>query len=349
MRGLRYIAPLACLTACAALIGIEQTHEDSTNGGDSGPGGPDAADEELVGDIDAGETRDAEDESTEQDLDGGAPGSDASPDAIAPPTCNLAMPFGAPKPYTELNTSAWETGSHLSPDELTVWFQRRSSATSNDGEIYIATRTDKALAFGTPKKVTELNSSVAEGAPSVRGDGLLLFMGSDRSGSDGLDIWKSSRGSTASAWATPVNAGNINTSYGEDDPFLLQDGRALYWDSRRGQAGNIYRASVDSFGNTGSAVTVGTTINTDAKESEPVVTLDELTIYFARTGSTKAIYVAKRTSATGAWGSSSAVSELNSSADENPDWISADGCHITFSSDRSGGKGLYDLYHAEKP
>lgn len=56
-------------------------------------------------------------------------------------------------------------------------------------------------------------------------------------------------------------------------------------------------------------------INTSAKESEPAVTLDE----------------------------------LNSAQDEYPDWVSADGCHILISSQRSGGKGPSDIYFAAKP
>jgi hypothetical protein len=348
VRGIALLCGLSLRAACGALIGIEDTHDEALGidgaPNPSGDGGDvDGAEEEF----DAGPTQEAEDDATIVDLDGGAPGSEAAADAIAPPTCDLTKPFGAPQPLN-VNSAAYETGARFSADELTLWFQRRSSKNALDGDIYVTTRPDKSTAFGTPKKVTELNSATAEGSPSVTGDGLLAYLASFRTGSNG-DLYRASRAATANAWGAPVRLASISTTYSDDDPFLLQDGRAVYWDSLRGGNGNIYRASVDTAGNPGTAVTV-TGINTTAKESEPAVTLDELTIYFARVDSTtKQIYVAKRATSTASWGAATAVTELNSTADDHPDWVSADGCHIAFTSLRSGGAGLADVYFATKP
>jgi len=116
--------------------------------------------------------------------------------------------------------------------------------------------------------------------------------------------------------------------------WVLADGRALYFDSNRDGDLDIYRATVDGAGTALAAATVSG-LNTAAEESEPIATLDDKTIYFARKVSGKRkIYVAHRPSATGAWGAAAAVGELNASADESPTWISSDGCRIVISSER---------------
>lgn len=332
--------------ACGAIIGIEDTHDETTTIGSEGGPGPIIDDASSDAGEDALETREEEDETTLVDLDGAAPGSDASPDAVAPPACDLTKPFGALQSLN-INTSAYETGARFSPDELTLWFQRRSGVNSLDGDIYMTTRPDKQTPFAAPAKITQLSSSSAEGGPTVRGDLLMAYLASFRSGGSG-DLFRATRATASATWGAPARMASISTTYADDDPFMLEDGRALYWDSLRGGNGNIYRASLDSAGNPGSAVSVPG-INTTAKESEPAVTLDELTIYFARVVGSKQIHVAKRATAAAPWGTAVPVDELNSAQDEYPDWVSADGCHILISSQRSGGKGLSDVYFAAKP
>jgi Tol biopolymer transport system component len=109
----------------------------------------------------------------------------------------------------------------------------------------------------------------------------------------------------------------------------------------------IYRAPIGPCGILAPvAVPVGT-FNGGA--GLPVVTPDELTIYFTSpAGGTGDIYVAHRAAMTDPFGEPSIVSELDSSTtNEEPSWVSADGCDLYFSSDRAGGSG-YDLYVAHR-
>lgn len=264
-------------------------------------------------------------------------------DAGASPACDLVKPFSAPS-LLSINTADYDNGGRLTADELTIYFQRRSGATAGDGDIYAATRVNKQTAFGPAMKIAELNGSGPDGHLTTTASGLLGFFGSLRSGSVGIDLFRTVRADAAAMWGPPSRLGTPSSPSADEDPFVLADGRALYFDSHRSGGGDIFRAAIDLAGSVSAAVPVSG-INTSAAESEPVVTLDERTIYFQRTNS---IYVATRASVLAPWGTAVPVTELNSPEPSAPDWISADGCRIVLSSDRNG-VGLRDIYFAEKP
>jgi hypothetical protein len=58
--------------------------------------------------------------------------------------------------------------------------------------------------FQTPVPVVELNSAVQEGRPYIRHDGREIFFQSNRAGK--LEIWSSTRSSTAGLWTEPTVA-----------------------------------------------------------------------------------------------------------------------------------------------
>ena len=64
-------------------------------------------------------------------------------------------------------------------------------------------------------------------------DGLEMFLASDRPGTFGmLDLWVSSRASTADQWSDPLNLGSVvNSSFIDAGPAISFDGRALYFQS----------------------------------------------------------------------------------------------------------------------
>jgi WD40 repeat protein len=90
--------------------------------------------------------------------------------------------------------------------------------------------------FGPAVLVTELSSLLNESDPSIRHDGLEIFLHSNRAGSIGtsLDLWVATRGSTLDAWSTPVNLGStINTASAEQNAYLSSDGMTLFFASDR--------------------------------------------------------------------------------------------------------------------
>lgn len=95
--------------------------------------------------------------------------------------------------------------------------------------------------FGPAVLVTELSSPLTDARPSIRHDGLEIFLHSDRLGSNvsptgslTLDLWVATRASTLDAWSTPVNLGNtMNSAFLEQHPYLSSDGSTLFFTSDR--------------------------------------------------------------------------------------------------------------------
>ena len=97
-------------------------------------------------------------------------------------------------------------------------------------------------------------------------------------------IWKKSNGQ----WTKPANLGSIiNSPYWEAQPSLGENGRVLYFTSRRpgGLGGNdLYVSRRDSLGHWSPPVNVGAPINTPEDDQAPFYHPDGQTLYFASSG-----------------------------------------------------------------
>lgn len=88
--------------------------------------------------------------------------------------------------------------------------------------------------FGMATRVPELSSPAQEQRPSVRFDGLEIFFHSDRPGSEGNDVWVSTRDTVTSAWPNPVRLGSsVNTASSDQQPYVATDRRTLFFASNR--------------------------------------------------------------------------------------------------------------------
>jgi Tol biopolymer transport system component len=112
-----------------------------------------------------------------------------------------------------------------------------------DYDIYMSTLGDDG-AFGPAILVRELSSPQRDAHPTIRRDGLEIFLASNRPGSvGGIDLWASTRPTTHDAWSTPMNLGStVNTAADERAPYLSADGERLYFASDRpgGFGGNDF-------------------------------------------------------------------------------------------------------------
>ena len=95
------------------------------------------------------------------------------------------------------------------------------------GEIYVSVGAGDS--FGPGAAVAALNDlSANDIQPNIRKDGRELVFSSNRTGSQGQDIWVSTRDSTGDAWSAPLNlGGNVNTAASETRPSLSWDAEQL--------------------------------------------------------------------------------------------------------------------------
>lgn len=154
-----------------------------------------------------------------------------------------------------------------------------------DGNIYMSTWTDGK--WSAPEKLgPEINSKHYENHACLSPDGQTLYFVSNRPGGYGdKDIWISRR-LGHNKWSKPVNAGpNINTEYDEDAPFLLSDGKTLYFSSQGHETMGGYDIFYSTFdektGQWSKPANVGYPINTTGDDVFFVPTKDGKLAFYA--------------------------------------------------------------------
>jgi len=371
---------LACfVSGCGSIIPVKEDGGGSAGGaggaraGNGGAGGAGATGGGGTGGaVDAGGTKDATAPDTGRDAAPPDTGRDAAPldtgrdatppdagrDATAPDsgidapttTCDVSQPFGTLVLVPGVNQdSSNDTTGRLTSDELTIFFASdRSGSGSND--LYTATRTSRTASFGTPQLVAGVNTSSADGFPSVTADALNLFF--ESSGPGTYDVYVASRTSTAAQFSTPSLVPNVDSNLGDAQPYILADGSALYFMSFRPGVGDadIWRSSFQPGAGFAAPVIVST-INTPSPEYAATPTADELAIYWASNRADSPakgsfdIWMAKRASRTASFDPPVNVQELNTSGLEEPNWISPDKCRLYFT--RFGATG-YKIFVASR-
>jgi Tol biopolymer transport system component len=107
-----------------------------------------------------------------------------------------------------------------------------SSTKTGSADLYVSESHGGVFSAAVP--ITELNTTVQDGQPNVRRDGLEIFFFSNRPGAAGNDIYAATRASTGDPWSTPVNLGEkVNSPASETRPSLSWDGTTLYFGSTR--------------------------------------------------------------------------------------------------------------------
>jgi WD40-like Beta Propeller Repeat len=143
------------------------------------------------------------------------------------PPVNLGA--GVNSPALEAGASYLETIQHRA---AVLFFGR--GQTLADFDIYMSElQPDGSL--GSAVFIPELNSAQSDQRPSVRSDGLELFLSSDRAGTLGLsDLWLSTRRTVFDLWETPTNLGPmVNSSFADMQPYIAADRRTLFFTSSR--------------------------------------------------------------------------------------------------------------------
>lgn len=263
--------------------------------------------------------------------------------------CDPTATFGTPIPLTSLNTTANAEAAHLSPDELTIYFSSTRPGGMGGSDIYEAMRTSTHGDFGNVKAVIGVNTTADERSPSVTADGLSMFAMSGPSDGSAYRITLATRNNTSAQFSAllPVAAVNSTAKYGA--PYILPKGDVLYLASKpsTGSYYALYKSMKTNGVFSSPALVDGIDLNSPSDKAGPVVTPDELTLFFSgdRSGTPgdEDIYEATRPTIEVEFGAPVSLTALNTPANiERPNWISPDGCNLYFTrSDPNLGFQLY--------
>lgn len=257
--------------------------------------------------------------------------------------CDLSKPFGTPGLVTAVDTLG---RPFITADGLQLYY---SDAATNS--IHVATRPNLTVGFGpaTPTGIgLDQVISYLMGV-HVSADGLQLYYSGKNARGWEFSLGTASRSSTSSSWAKASSPALPGTRW-QRDAWLSRDGRRLYYAHIEGANADqelaVSELTASGFG----AMRMLDELGGEGRSGEPVLSADELTIYFSTsrpssgTG-TYNIWTANRPSVDAPFANIREVVELASSSAQSPVQLSDDGCVLHFVSSGT----LEKLYVAAKP
>jgi hypothetical protein len=277
---------------------------------------------------------------------------DASDALIEKPHCDPRTEFSAPTPLTSLNTAEQEGSARFrGGDETTIYFDAiREAGAGGNGmfDLFTATRLDEGDSFGPAVRIDGLSQpQTHEYSPSLTDDGTKLFFERQEASLLNSDIYVAQRNTASGPFGPPSLVAGLNTSGYEANPFVRGDAHELWFVATGADTSiDIFLGVLTSGGYAARPVVE---LNSAANDYSPVVTKDNLTVYFASerplggaAGSN--VWVATRTTPTEPFARPAPVRNVNSDGDEKPTWISDDGCRLYIATTRDGGRGAQDIY-----
>jgi hypothetical protein len=138
-----------------------------------------------------------------------------------------ALPWSAPEPAAELNTTVRETGIALAPEALAIWWSSDREGGAGGLDVYTATRASRGSGWSAPQRVAEL-SSEGDDLISAVSDGERSVLLARRTGEDDdYDLFMARRDDRAEPWGEPLAIAELNSDDEESDAFPLADGQEL--------------------------------------------------------------------------------------------------------------------------
>lgn len=248
------------------------------------------------------------------------------------PRCDVTKPF-APANFVPSLSSSTDSDATVSADGLTIYVWRGAACASAPpvAALCAAKRTTMDGSFGAPSPDPTLGpvgdwfkQAQTLDVPTISGDGLALY--GHFGGQNIYNIFASQRALPTETFSAPAKVAELANVVALT-PFISFDGRTLYFSSGGLQ---VATWSGTSFG----TPKVIDAVASPAGSRQPVVSRDELTLYFesGRTDGTAKggadIWASTRSDASEDFGQPSAVDELNTSDNEYPVWISPDRCEF---------------------
>lgn len=128
-----------------------------------------------------------------------------------------------------VNSPAVDNSPTLAPNGLSLYF---TSNRGGDFDIWVSRRAGTACPWGPPVNIgAPVNTDAIEGESRFSRDGNLMFLASDRPGSQGRDIWVSRQSGTDDlSWGEPERLGlEINTGLTDAGAEYDEVGGELYF------------------------------------------------------------------------------------------------------------------------
>jgi hypothetical protein len=193
---------------------------------------------------------------------------------------STTAPFNTPS--LVLQGSAWERAPSLAPDDLALYFTMNSV-----GDIAKALWSNATGQFGTPQVFSSpINTGVSDQDPYWWRSQQVLLFASERPSGEHREIYYMNWDGSAFSAPTKIEGADINSNYEDFRPVITENGRTLFFASKRPGIGN----------DTGGDVLVTTraatnqafppaanlwTVNSSGNEFPVYVTPDGCTLYFA--------------------------------------------------------------------
>jgi hypothetical protein len=268
---------------------------------------------------------------------------DAMPDVVAA-ACDVTKPFGAPTAVTELDSTAYNGQAALSPDLHTVYFTSTRSGTLV--LTFTASRAGTTGPFGAVSALGSLNFNADTWNATITGDGNTAYYVTDL-GTSGDHMYKATRSSSLAGFSgntlmpAPIVSGT--------QPFVVEDGSALYYTDGSGSLSRIARA--DLTGSSPTVVDLPLVVPSGTNVGIPAVNASETVLYFSlwTTYASYDIWASSRATASDPWGTPALVSELSSSDADFPSWVSPDDCMVYLTRAAANGDATAQIFVAVRP
>lgn len=232
----------------------------------------------------------------------------------------------------------------MTGDRLELYF---SSTRAGPGQIYRAVRATVDAPWSPPVHETVLDGGDWDATPEPALDNVTMWFSSNREPVAGTDIFVTTRPTPTAPWAAPTIVSSLyfpdTFEYG---PSPSRGGTTLVFSSDRVGNYDVYLATRAGPTDPWSAPLAISELQTSADETDPFLTEDGLAIYYTtNVRGSRDLVVATRDSTSAPFGAPVPLDELNSEFEEQDIWLSPDGRHVIFASDRAGD---YDVYESER-
>lgn len=254
--------------------------------------------------------------------------------------------FGEPELIDELSfRGALDDDPSMTGDLTEIYFKSDRGG-GGDFDIWMASRASPGDSFGALHEVAELSSPAFDATPEVSLDGLTMHLSSNREGSQGFDVYLSTRAARDAPWSTPERVPELCTNGDEFSAVTEGAGvRVILTRAVSGQSLDLFEATRPSAVDPWGPVAALTILSTPEWDADAHLSPDGLLLIYAsdRPGGAgqRDLWASTRESPDGDLSPPVDLPEIATPSHDEDPWLSGDGRTLVFSSDRDGDQELW--------